>query len=395
MDRIYLDHAATALLRPAALEAAVRALRECGGNPSSVHAAGVEARVLVESARRQVAALASADPEGIVFTSGATESNNTALWQAWHAAREGRGDHVVVSAIEHPSVLEPVAWLREAGLRVTLVGVGGDGRVDPEQLRARLDEETLLVSIQWANNETGAVQPIAELAAVARSCGALFHTDAAQAFGKIPTDLVALGVDLASFSSHKLGGPKGVGALYVRRGLAIDPFLRGGSQEHGRRAGTENVPGIAGFGAACAEALITMAESASRMERLREWLWDGIAAHIPNVVRHGCFQSSLPGTLHVSFPGASGEALVAALDLEEIAVSSGAACHSGSIEPSRVLLAMGCSRELALGALRLSVGPGTRDDEIDRVLEILPRVVARVRSAQRDYHREEQGMRTR
>ncbi len=371
----------------------MRALRECGGNPSSVHAAGVEAREVVESARRQVAALAGVDPEGIVFTSGATESNNTALWQGWRVSRKGRGNHRVASAIEHPSVLEPLAWLREAGLRVTLVGVGGDGRVDPEQLRACLEEETVLVSIQWANNETGAVQPIAGLAAVAHSCGALFHTDAAQAFGKIPTDLAALGVDLASFSSHKLGGPKGVGALYVRPGLAIDPLLRGGSQEHGRRAGTENVPGIAGFGAACAEALVTMAESASRMERLRERLWDAIAARVPGVVRHGCLQNSLPGTLHVSFPGASGEALVAALDLEEIAVSSGAACHSGSIEPSRVLLAMGCSRELALGALRMSVGPDTRDAEIDRVLEVLPRVVARVRAATGD--REARGARAR
>lgn len=375
MDPIYLDHNAGAPLRPEALRALSAAHAQLFGNASSAHSFGAEARAALSRARRQVATLAGVAPDAIVFTSGATESNNTVLRQV------ANGAHVVISATEHPSLQEEVPLLRARGVRVTLVPVGGDGRLDPARFGEALEPGTALASVQAANHETGVVQPIAELARAAAARRVPFHSDAAQAFGKAPLELAALPIDYASFSAHKLGGPKGVGALYVRPGAALAPLLHGGTQERGRRAGTENVPAIAGFGAACDAARAELAESALRLTRLRDSLWAGLARAIPDIVRNGGPEHVLPHVLDVSFPGASGEALVEALDLEGIAVSTGAACHSGSTEPSPVLLAMGVSEELARAALRFSLGPSNDSAQIERVLARLPDVVARVRRA--------------
>ena len=375
MEPIYLDHNASAPLRPEALRAFAAAAAGTFGNASSAHAFGAEARAVLSRARRQVATLAGVAPETIVFTSGATESNNT-VFRAL-----GSGAHAVVCATEHPSVLEEAAALRVRGPRVTLLEVGRDGRVDPARFAAALAPGTALASVALANHETGVIQPIAELAELAAARGVRFHCDAAQALGKLPLGLRAWPVDWASFSAHKLGGPKGIGALYVRPGAPFEALLRGGAHERGRRAGTENVPAVAGFGAACEAAGAALYGEAKRVAELRDALWAGIARAVPDAVRNGSHEHVLPHVLDVSFPGVSGEALVEALDLEHVAVSTGAACHSGSTEPSPVLLAMGVPDALARAALRMSLGPTTTRAQLQRVLELLPALVARVRRA--------------
>jgi cysteine desulfurase len=377
--KIYLDHNATTPLRPEAVQAMLRALGEGFGNPSSVHWAGAAARGLLAEARAAVAEAISGPPESVVFTSSATESNNTVLRTA--ALRGGPGGEIVTCATEHPSVLQA---LDGRGARAVVLPVEPDGRLDPGRLAAALGPRTRLVSVMWANNETGVVQPIAELAAIAAARGVPFHTDAVQALGKRDLCLSELPVDFASFAAHKLGGPKGVGALYVRPGSELFPLLRGGGQERGRRPGTENVPGIAGFGAACRAARSELAARGPRLRALRERLWSGIEATVPGVHRNGAAELALEHTLNVSFPGASGEALVSALDLEGIAVATGAACHAGSTEPSHVLAAMGLPDALGTSAVRFSLGHGTTAIEIERVLEVLPGVVARVRAAAED-----------
>ncbi len=382
MKRIYLDYNATTPLRPEALRAMTEALAHHFGNPSSVHWAGAEAREDVDRARRQVAELMGVEPDAIVFMSSATEANNTVLRNAALQAPAG-GDQIVTCATEHPSILESLDELREQGLQTIVLPVGRDGRIDPERFRDSLNERTLLASIMWANNETGVVQPIPELARIAAEGGVPFHTDAVQALGKRQLSLGELPVDFASFSAHKLGGPKGIGALYARPGVRFAPLLRGGPQEWNRRAGTENVPGIVGFGAACAAAARDLEERAQRLGGLRDRLWAGLEAKVPDIRCNSPREHSLPHTLNVSFAGADGEALVEACDVEEIAVASGAACHSGSSEPSHVLLAMGVPIELGVGAVRFSLGPETRLEEIDRVLDVLPGIVERVRGATR------------
>jgi cysteine desulfurase len=378
MRRIYLDHNATSPLVAEAREAAERALGECFGNPSSVHWAGAEARALVEEARGRVARLLGIDPGTVVFTSSATESNNIVLRGAARAsAREGGA--IFTCATEHPSVLET---LRDLDVRGVVLPVERDGRLDPACLERALEREPArLVSVMWANNETGVIQPIAELAAVAAARGVPFHTDAVQALGKVPLALGALPLDFASFSAHKLGGPKGSGALYARPGAPLVPLLRGGGQERGRRAGTENVPGIAGFGGACAFAARDLQARAERLRALVRRLWEGIEAKIAEAHCHSALDTGLPHTLNVSFAGADAEALVTALDLEGIAAATGAACHSGSTEPSHVLLAMGVPPALGATAVRFSLGPHTAADEIDALLDVLPALVARVRGA--------------
>jgi cysteine desulfurase len=375
---IYLDHNATSPLRPEALGATAEALAQVPGNASSTHAFGAAARELVVKARRQVAAAAGVAPETIVFTSGATESNNAVLR---HAARRAPRGRIVTCATEHPSILETARVLAEEGVRSVLVPVARDGRVDPERFAAALEPGDALAAVMWANNETGVVQPIAELARAAAARGVPFHTDAVQALGKLPLRLADLPLDYASFSAHKLGGPKGVGALYVRAGASFEPLLHGGSQERGRRAGTENVAGIAGFGAACAAASAELEPATARSARLRERLWDGIRRALPDAARNGPREHTLAHTLNVSFPGVAADALVEALDLEDIAVATGSACHAGSTEPSPVLLAMGLPRELAVSALRFSLGPATSEAEIEHVLALLPKLVERVRAA--------------
>jgi cysteine desulfurase len=379
--RIYLDHNATTPLRDEVAEAMARVLRDCYGNPSSVHAEGEAARAVVDAAREQVAALLGAAPGEVIFTAGATEANNTALWGVLRArAGGGRRLQVVSSNVEHPSVEAPLQALEREGHRVTRLPVDGEGLLDPARVAAALGPETALLSILWANNETGVVQPLREIAAEARARGVPVHADATQAVGKLPVDLRELPLDLLSLSAHKLNGPKGVGALVVRGELAFEPLLQGGPQEGRRRGGTENVAGIAGLGIACELARRELPERQRAWAALRDRLWEGIRARIPRAARNGSAQHTLCNTLNVAFEGCAGEVLLQALDLEGVAVSAGAACASGSVEPSPVLLAMGLAPARARGSLRMSVGHGVEAAQIDRVLELLPAVVERARA---------------
>jgi cysteine desulfurase len=374
--RIYLDHNATTPVRDEVVAAVLRALRDVAGNPSSAHAEGAAARAEVERARERVAALVGAKPADVVFTSGATESNNLALHGV---ARAGAGRHLVTSAAEHPSVEEPLAALEADGFRVTRVAVDADGRVDPEAVAAAITPETALVSLLWANNETGVVQPMAQIAERVRARGVPLHVDATQAIGKIPVRLDAVPADLLSASAHKFNGPKGAGFLVVRGDRVLAPWLRGGSQERGRRGGTHNVAGIAGLGVAAELARVELEARAERCAALRDRLWSGIEAKVPRVRRNGAADAVLPNTLCVEFCGAAGDVLLEALDGEGVAVSAGAACASGSVHPSRTLIAMGRSSAEARASLRFSVGHGVDDAQIDRVLALLPDLVVRVR----------------
>jgi cysteine desulfurase len=378
--RIYLDHNATTPLRPEVVDAMERVLRGVYGNPSSVHSEGAAAKAEVDRARRRVASLLACDAGDVLFTGSATEANNTVLLRVG-SARQARGRHLVTTSIEHPSVEAALSVLETEGWRVTRVPVDGDGRVDPEEVADAVTPETALVSVIWANNETGVLQPIEEIAVIVRELGVLIHSDATQAVGKVPVDFRRVPLNLLSLSAHKFNGPKGTGCLIVRGNLAFEPLLCGGPQESRRRGGTENVAGIAGLGAACVLAERELTDRMAEYGRLRDRLWEGIVAKIPRVRRNGSVVHGLPNTLNVEFEGAAGEVLLQALDLEGVAVSSGAACASGSIEPSPVLLAMGRTPEAARGSLRLSVGYGVDDAAIDRVLALLPDLVERSRKA--------------
>ena len=379
--RIYLDHNATTPVRDEVADAMAHALRERWGNPSSVHAEGAAARAAVERARESVATLLGVLPREVFFTSGASEANNTALTA--FAGHDASRRHVVTTCVEHPSVEAPLAALEGQGVPVTRVPVDREGLVDLDALAGALTSETTLVSILYAHNETGVLQPLARIASLADARGVPLHADVTQAVGKLPLDLGELGVDLASLSAHKFGGPKGVGCLIAHGGVDFDPFLRGGGQERGRRGGTENVPGIVGLGVACELAQRELPQRGREQAALRDRLWEGIAAKVPRVHRNGSAEHVLPNTLSVRFSGAPGDLLLQALDLEGVAVSSGAACASGSIEPSRVLLAYGLDRDEARASLRLSVGHGVDAAQIDHVLALLPDLVARARAAER------------
>jgi len=377
--RVYLDHNATTPVHPLVADEMADVLRRCFGNPSSTHADGADARARVERAREQVAELVGALPAEIVFTAGATESNNAVL----HGVLGGdpTGGRLVTSAIEHPSVDEPARLLEGRGCEVVRVGVDPDGRLDLEAVRAALTEPAALLSVIWANNETGVIQDVDALTALAAEREVPCHFDATQAVGKIPVDFSSLPVDWLSASAHKFNGPKGVGFLVSRTGRELPPHVRGGPQERRRRGGTENLPGIVGLGLACELARRELEERRREHARLRERLWAGLEEKIPGVRRNGPPHSVLPGTLNVEFEATPGEVLLEALDLEGVSVSAGAACHSGSVEPSHVLTAMGRTAEQARGSLRLSVGLGVDDAQIDRVLAILPDLVSRVRAA--------------
>jgi cysteine desulfurase len=378
--RIYLDHNATSPLRPEVLEAMQAALRDLPGNPSSVHAEGAAARAAVETARAQVAAAIGAPPASIVFTSGATEANNAAL----AAVLEGvghAGRHVVTSSVEHPSVSEPLTAFEARGGRVTRVPVSRDGLLDPDAVAAAIEPDTALLSILWANNETGVVQPVLPIALQGQARGIPVHLDATQCLGRLRIDLATLPVTSLAGSAHKQNGPKGVGFLYLRPGTRFEPLLRGGPQERRRRGGTENVAGIVGLGVACELAASELARQVPRMRTLRDRLWEGIATKVPGAERNGSVSCVLPNTLNVLFRGAANDVLLEALDLEGISVSAGAACHSGSREPSPSLLALGLSPEEAGASLRFSLGYGVDENQIDRVLSLLPDLVARVRAA--------------
>jgi cysteine desulfurase len=360
---IYLDHNATTPVLPEVVEAMLPYLHRHFGNPSSSHAYGRAARAGVDRAREQVAALLGCSPEEVIFTSGGTEANNLAIRGATDGATAQRR-HVVTTAIEHPATANPCRYLETRGWRVDYVGVDASCRVLQGELGSLLGAHSALVTVIHANNETGTLQPIAEIAAVARRHGALVHTDAAQSVGKVAVDVEALGVDLLSIAGHKLNAPKGVGALYVRRGTSIECFTRGAGHERGLRPGTENVASIVGLGAACEAARVTLGARAARLLALRDRLWSVLASGIRGVKRNGHETEQLPSTLSVRFPRARGTAVLEATP--EIAASTGSACHEGHESASSVLLAMGLEPEEALETVRLSVGITTTSDEVER-----------------------------
>jgi cysteine desulfurase NifS len=371
--RIDLDNNATTPLDASAREAMLPYLRDRGGNPSSIHSSGSDAREGMEAARRHVARLIGARPRRVVFTGGGSEANNLALKGLAFARRERNG-HLITSAIEHPSVLKTAAFLESVGFRVTILSPDEQGRISPNHLREALAEDTFLVSIMLANNETGTMQPIRELCAVAHERGVPFHSDAVQAAGKVPVDVEELGVDLLTLSAHKLHGPKGVGALFVRRGIALEPLVHGGSQEGELRAGTENVAGIVGMGRA-AEVARGHLDRGAKIRGLRDRLRDGILERIPNAQQNGDPKNALPNTLNLTLPGLRGESLVVALDQRGIALSSGSACKSGSPEPTHVLLAMGRTAEEAHCSVRFSLSRETNEEDIGETLTALESVL--------------------
>jgi cysteine desulfurase NifS len=381
--RVYLDNNATTAVDPDVLEAMLPFLRQEWGNPSSIHTLGSHARNAVEDARRRVAQALNCTARRVVFTGGGSEADTLAIHGAVRANRD-RGGHLVTTAIEHPAVLNAFRALAEDGLELTVLPVNSEGVLEPETLERALRPDTVLVSVMLANNETGAIQPVPDLARIARQRGALFHTDAVQALGKLPLDVEDIGADLLSISAHKVHGPKGIGALYVRRGVAIRPVIFGGGQEQGLRAGTENVPGIVGFGKACEQAQKRMNEG--EMERLasqRDRLEKGIRALIPEARRNGPAGRRLPNTLNLTLPGVRGESLVLFLDRKGISFSSGSACKSGHPEPSHALLAMGVSAEEAHCAVRFSLGWRNNAEDIEYVLECLEETLRETRSAVR------------
>jgi len=378
MARIYLDHNASTQIRPEVLEAMLPYLREHYGNASSAHAFGQEARGAVEEARGKVAALLNATASEICFTGGGTESDNMAVIGGARALR-AKGTHVVTTAIEHDAVRQAADQLEREGFTVTRVAPDSNGRVSAEAIETAIRPDTVLVSVMAANNENGVIQPMAEIGAVCAAKGVVFHSDAVQAVGKIPIDVKAWQVAMLTITAHKFYGPKGAGALYIRRGVRPEPIQVGGEHERGRRAGTENVPAIVGLGAACEFAATDLTAYAAQVGALRDKLEAGLTARVPQVVRHGAGAPRVPNTAHVSFVGAEGEHLILSLDMKGIAVSSGAACKSGSSHPSHVLMAMGVPASVAQAAVRFSLGRCTTEAEIDRVLEIVPGVVEKLR----------------
>jgi cysteine desulfurase len=378
---VYLDYAATTPVRPEVLEAMLPYLTEQAfGNPSSAHRFGRAARAGIEQARREVAQAAGADPSQVIFTSGGTEADNLGIMGAALAARDrGAAMCAVVSAIEHKAVLAAAHAVCHLGGREVVLPVDGNGRVDLDALDAALRERPAVVSIMWVNNEVGVVQPVKEIAGRCCDAGVAFHTDAVQAFGKVPVNLAALGCTLASLSGHKIGAPKGIGALVVRDRKAIEAIIHGGGQQFGIRPGTENVPGAVAMGRAAALAAAEQAREAERLRALRDELAARLRSAVTDVVINAEAAERAPHVLNVAVPGADSEALLMHLDLAGVACSTGSACSTGAVEPSHVLTAMGVPRELALGAVRMSLGHGTTEDDVARAAEVMPGVVAKVR----------------
>lgn len=382
MQRIYLDHNATTPLHPAVADRMAATLREEFGNPSSVHHFGQRAKAVIDEARTAVAALIGADPSEVVFTSGGTESDNFAIRGVAEALEPTGRRHLIASAIEHEAVLNTLKALGRRGSRTTLLPVGQSGIVSPDALRSALTD-TALVSVMHANNEIGTIQPIAALARLAGERGALFHTDAVQSAGKLPVDVKALGVDLLSLSAHKFYGPKGTGAIWIRRGLRLLPLMTGGKHERNRRAGTENVAGIVGMGVAAQMARAKMADEGARLAALRDRLEEGILRAVPGTQVNGAREARVPNTTNISFDRVEAESLLIALDLEGIAVSTGSACSSGTLEPSHVLKAMGFPPHRTQNSIRFSLGTGNTEADIDRVVAVLPGIVEKLRSLTR------------
>ena len=378
--RIYLDHNATTPLDPLVADRTTQAMREVWGNASSVHHFGQQAKAALDEARALVATLLGAEASEIVFTAGGTESDNIAIRGAAEALEPTGRRHLITTAIEHEAVLNTMKALAKRGWRVTTLAVDASGIVSPDHLREALTDDTALVSVMHANNEIGTLQPIAELAAIAHERGALFHTDAVQSAGKVPLDVRALGVDLASIAGHKLYGPKGTGALWLKRGVRLLPPMTGGRQERTRRAGTENVPALVGLGVAADQARLKLAGEGKRLGLLRDRLEDGILRTVTGSQRNGAAAPRVPNTTNISIDRVESESLLIGLDLAGIAVSSGSACSSGTLEPSHVLKAMGLPHGRTLGSIRFSLGASNTDADIDRVIEVLPPLVEKLRS---------------
>ncbi|MFC1934011.1 cysteine desulfurase NifS [Chloroflexota bacterium] len=379
MKRIYLDYAATTPTHPEVVKAMLPYFSEAFGNPSSIYSYGQEAKAAVEEARVKLANLIGAQDEDIVFTSGGTEADNFAV-KGVAFANEPKGNHIITTSIEHHAVLETCEFLEKRDFEITYLPVDADGLVDPEDVREAITDKTILISVIHANNEVGTIQPIAEVGKIAREAGIYLHTDAVQTVGHIPVDVNELGVDLLSLSAHKLYGPKGVGALYVRRGTRLTSFIHGGEQERGRRASTENVPGIVGLSKAVELAQQEINQEAQRLTYLRDQLIKELPERIDHIRLNGHPLRRLPNNVNVSIDFVEGESMVLNLDLEGICASTGSACSSSSLEPSHVLLSMGLPPEQAHCSLRLTLGKWTSEEDINRVLEVLPRVVARLRA---------------
>lgn len=388
MKRIYLDHAATTPVDPRVLETMLPYFSESFGNPSSIHSFGRENRKVIEDARAVIAEeIGAADPREIIFTGSGSESDNMAL-RGIAAAYRNRGNHIITSAIEHHAVYDTCKALEKQGFELTIVPVSSEGIVNPDDVMAAVTDRTILVSIMHANNEVGTIQPIADMGKLLRERGILFHTDAVQTVGSIPVNVQELSVDLLSMAAHKFYGPKGVGALYVRKGIKLEPLIYGGGQERNRRAGTENIAGIVGMAKALSLANSELAENQKRIGALRDYLIDNVLSRFEDVQLNGDRNRRLPGNANFSFKYIEGESLLLNLDLKGIAASSGSACTSGSLEPSHVLLAMGICHEIAHGSLRLTLGKSTTKEEIDYFLEVLPEIVAKLRAMSPLYNSE-------
>lgn len=379
MNTVYMDYAATSPLHPDVLEAMKPYMYENFGNPSSIHDDGQRAKTALEESRQAIAGFIGADPEEIVFTGSGTEADNMAIKGiAW--ANRSRGNHIITSSIEHHAVEESVRFLAGQGFEATFLPVDEHGLVDPDEVKKAVTSKTTLISVMHANNEVGTVQPVAEIGKIAREAGVYFHTDAVQTLGQIEVNVNSMNADLLSVSAHKLYGPKGVGALYIRKGTRITPLVHGGGQERGLRAGTENTAGIAGFGAAVLRAEKEMDREPARLRSLRDRLIRGVRENIDDVKLNGHPVLRLPNNANFSFRYVEGESIVLNLNFDGISASTGSACTSSSLKPSHVLLAMGLSSELAHGSLRLSIGKWTTAGDIDRVIDALPKVISKLRA---------------
>lgn len=376
---IYLDNAATTKTAPQVLEAMLPYFSEHYGNPSSIYGLAGESREAVDKAREQIARVLNAPAKDIYFTAGGTEADNWALKAAFEAYK-GKGNHIITTKIEHHAILHTCQYLeKERGARVTYLDVDEQGVVKLDQLEAAITPETILISVMFANNEIGTLQPVKEIGAIAREHGILFHTDAVQAFGQVPIDVEEMGIDMLSSSAHKINGPKGIGFLYIRKGLKLRSFIHGGAQERKRRAGTENVPGIVGYGAAAALAAETMEERAAKEQALRDHMIKRILEEIPHSRLNGHPQKRLPNNVNVCFRFVEGESLLILLDMAGICASSGSACTSGSLDPSHVLLAIGLPHEIAHGSLRLTLSHETTREEVDYTVDQIKEIVERMR----------------
>jgi cysteine desulfurase len=384
VERIYLDYNSTTPVDDAVIDAMRDVMNDNYGNPSSVHSFGQRAKAALDQARASVAAAIGAEPAEIYFTSGGTEADNLALKGAAQAVLK-KGNHVIVSSIEHHAILESGHFMQKNGYEVTFLACGKDGRIAVDSLRDALKPTTTVVSVMMANNETGMIQPVADMAALCREKGVLFHTDAVQAVGKIPVNVKDLGIDMLSLSAHKFYGPKGVGALYVKQGVRVTPLLHGGSHEKRRRAGTENLPGIVGLAKALEIALARREHAQARMTELSSYFIQNVQSRIEHVYLNGSLTNRIPSTVNLSFQGVEGESIILSLDLKGIAVSSGSACTSGALEASHVLMAMGIDPLLAQGSIRFSLGRQTTKEQLDYTVSVLPDIISRLRAMSASY----------